>query len=616
MTSIENHETSYENGQRPYKHDDKRGKWEKPADFFFACLNNSFTTTHFSSMMYVFFLYNDSLLITFLYYLFTIAIYAVPMMFIQSFLGQFSSSGYISVFRIAPFFKGLGYVILLLNFMVLTYAVIFAAVPMFYALSSVFSVSSLLECANNTWNTPNCSALTLYLDYDINIQNYDDYQKYKQLPSYEFYSYHLGIFSDCNGYSERGCEQNKKDAGLSFNWSIFGCSLVVWGIVYLISIKDIDWVGKISRYITLGLIGGLLVITLTSLSTKQLITNLANVFDLSHIRADSHLLAFMTSPMICLQIFGRGWGTTLVLASHNNFKANVSNLSLAVVISKALITTACMFITTVLFGILDSNVDRFHLTFDHPLEGVYVGYPAVFGLMKFPRFYLFLLFTMISTSEILEIVMQLKALFVSFFDEFHEFRWKRQEIIMGVVGFFVFTTTFYCSNHGFSFFRTMSYVQIAMQALIFLHLILIVMWIYGKDRLQRDIYFMLHIKYPTYVVNIVRFVAPIFLFITLLYGFVMTLSPMGKNALYELIAALIIKLLPWIIIPGYMIYSLMKATGPLLSKFSKLNRPTDWYPVEIDDRQKYETALGNSDISHQLSVTIVEENGLCEEDED
>lgn len=61
MTSIENHETSYENGQKPYKHDKKRGKWELPGDYFFACLNNSFTTSHFSSLMYVFFLYNDSL---------------------------------------------------------------------------------------------------------------------------------------------------------------------------------------------------------------------------------------------------------------------------------------------------------------------------------------------------------------------------------------------------------------------------------------------------------------------------------------------------------------------------------------------------------------------------
>lgn len=99
-----------------------------------------------------------------------------------------------------------------------------------------------------------------------------------------------------------------------------------------------------------------------------------------------------------------------------------------------------------------------------------------------------------------------------------------------------------------------------------------------------------------------------------MFGLAITLSP--RAPFYELVATLIVKLFPWLIIPGYMIYSLMRASGSFSSKFKRLNRPTDWYPVEIDDRQRYETALGNSDISHQLSVTVLEENGLCEEDQD
>lgn len=180
----------------------------------------------------------------------------------------------------------------------------------------------------------------------------------------------------------------------------------------------------------------------------------------------------------------------------------------------------------------------------------------------------------------------------------------------------------------------MSYVQVSMQGLIFLLLILVVLWIYGRERLQRDVYFMLHIRYPSYVVNIVRFIVPIFLFIITVsvflknnsvflketylqfVGLALTLSPMGRSPFYEIIAALIIKIVPWIIIPGYMVYSLVRANGSFSSKFKKLNRPTDWYPVEIDDRQRYEAALGNSDISHQLSSTVIEENGLCEEDQD
>lgn len=55
MTSIQNHETSYESGLAPYIHDKGRGRWKNPADFVFACVNNAFGTMHFSGMVFMIF---------------------------------------------------------------------------------------------------------------------------------------------------------------------------------------------------------------------------------------------------------------------------------------------------------------------------------------------------------------------------------------------------------------------------------------------------------------------------------------------------------------------------------------------------------------------------------
>lgn len=71
--------------------------------------------------------------------------------------------------------------------MVLTYVVLFAAVPLFYTVASLVHLPDILECRNNTWNTQNCSALTVSLDYDWNNLDYETMQKYKNLPSYEYY---------------------------------------------------------------------------------------------------------------------------------------------------------------------------------------------------------------------------------------------------------------------------------------------------------------------------------------------------------------------------------------------------------------------------------------------
>lgn len=65
--------------------------------------------------------------------------------------------------------------------------------------------------------------------------------------------------------------------------------------------------------------------------------------------------------------------------------------------------------------------------------------------------------------------------------------------------------------------------------------------------------------------------------------------------------------LPWIVIPGYAIYCMCKTMGPIKIRISRCCNPTDWYPVEADDRQEYEKAVGNADITHTLSEVKDEE---------
>lgn len=65
--------------------------------------------------------------------------------------------------------------------------------------------------------------------------------------------------------------------------------------------------------------------------------------------------------------------------------------------------------------------------------------------------------------------------------------------------------------------------------------------------------------------------------------------------------ALLIKLLALLVIPGYMIYVITVPTGSILSRFKKLIRPTDWYPIDIEEKLKYEADLGATDIAEPLA---------------
>lgn len=50
-----------------------------------------------------------------------------------------------------------------------------------------------------------------------------------------------------------------------------------------------------------------------------------------------------------------------------------------------------------------------------------------------------------------------------------------------------------------------------------------------------------------------------------------------------------------------------RSMGTIKHRFLRCCRATDWIPVEAEDRQKYEEAVGNVDITNTLSELKDEE---------
>jgi len=78
---------------------------------------------------------------------------------------------------------------------------------------------------------------------------------------------------------------------------------------------------------------------------------------------------------------------------------------------------------------------------------------------------------------------------------------------------------FYIFQHGISFFFALGSDALVSHSLLHLLLILVVLWIYGRQRFQRDIEFMLGQPFASWKVFILRFIAPIILVLCLVcYG--------------------------------------------------------------------------------------------------
>jgi len=74
-----------------------------------------------------------------------------------------------------------------------------------------------------------------------------------------------------------------------------------------------------------------------------------------------------------------------------------------------------------------------------------------------------------------------------------------------------------------------------------------------------------------------------------------------------LLTCIILVWLPILAIPGYGFYNLFQSTGTFCDRFRRTCRPTDWYPVEMEYRHKYEEAVGTTE-THQLFEVIEDVN--------
>lgn len=66
--------------------------------------------------------------------------------------------------------------------------------------------------------------------------------------------------------------------------------------------------------------------------------------------------------------------------------------------------------------------------------------------------------------------------------------------------------------------------------------------------------------------------------------------------------------IPWLFVPGYAVYCLLKIKGTFSSRILKSVRPHDWYPVAEEDRENYEDVLNHENMTHSLQNLEQEDN--------
>ncbi|XP_054389907.1 sodium-dependent noradrenaline transporter isoform X5 [Pongo pygmaeus] len=232
----------------------------------------------------------------------------MPLFYMELALGQYNREGAATVWKICPFFKGVGYAVILIALYVGFYYNVIIAWSLYYLFSS-FTLNLPWTDCGHTWNSPNCTDPKL-LNGSV-LGNHTKYSKYKFTPAAEFYERGVLHLHESSGIHDIGLPQ----------WQLLLCLMVVVIVLYFSLWKGVKTSGKVV-WITATLPYFVLFVLLVHGVTLPGASNGINAY----LHIDFYRLKEATVWIdAATQIFfslGAGFGVLIAFASYNKFDNN------------------------------------------------------------------------------------------------------------------------------------------------------------------------------------------------------------------------------------------------------------------------------------------------------
>ena len=475
-------------------------------------------------------------------YLIFLAVCGMPMFFMELSLSQYIGLGPISCWRaVSPLFKGIGYAMLIMSFLVSVYYNTIIAWVFYYLFESFRGDVPWRGCGN-AWNSDACydgpqgSGLVNKTITDAAGQNISwalackknfipvldnitnalvscTYNKSVKpvLPSEEFLDKYALRISD--GIHDVG----------EVRWELCLCLLLSWIVVYFCIWKGVESVGKVV-YVTATfpyLVLFILLIRGCTLSGagKGIVYYLTPDF------------AVLAKPQVWVraasQIFyslGIGFGSLIAMGSYNKFKNNCYQD--AVIVSSINCATS-IFCGFVVFSVLGHMSEVLQLPIDQVAKSgpglVFVVYPAGISQMPISVFWSILFFLMLLTIGLDTQFAMMEVAISGISDEYPKYLRKYKEVFILVMCIFAFFVGICFVTEGGAYIVEVFNTQAGGVSLLFLAWfeVVCVGWVYGADRLQDNVKAMIGKRPGIWWTICWKYIAPVVILAVFLYGVIM-----------------------------------------------------------------------------------------------
>lgn len=322
--SIRSSDSSNSSMHKPKKAEAEREGWKGTLDFILTCIGYAVGLGNIWRFPYL--CYKSGGGAFFIPYVIFLCLCGVPLFFLETAYGQFSSLSPIAAWRMVPMFKGVGVGMVIVSGLVCIYYNVIVAWTLYYLFMSFRAVLPWSTCTNS-WNTENCVDVATSTGAGANLStvlngtnitavvysvaNVTNNVTGKPVSSSEeFWERHVLELTD-----------SIEEPGV-IRWQLVLTLMLAWVCVFFCLFRGVKVLGPVMHFCAPFPYLVLLVLLIRGVTLPGAVEGIKFYI----IPRWEKLATFQVWGDAALQIFysvGMAWGGIITMASYNDFKHNV-----------------------------------------------------------------------------------------------------------------------------------------------------------------------------------------------------------------------------------------------------------------------------------------------------
>jgi len=605
----------------------ERGNWDNQCDFFLSCLGYAVGLGNVWRFPYLCYQHGG---VTFLIaYVTMLMISGLPLFFLELALGQYAGKGPIKLFgRIAPAFKGLGYGMLMISFLVVIYYNMIIAWTIYYTFAGFASELPWTYCGTTNLTSRDC----FQRDQELACFNTssDDTFWNRQCTSVREVCQNFGMEEglerdedgrlQCNNgthnihlnrvyprvspsedYYKRtmlGLEPDTSWSDLGgLKWELVLCLAAAWTIVCLCLIKGVQSSGKVVYFTALFPYLVLVILLIRGATLDGAYEGILFYVYPTPEKLEG-LKGIAVWSAAATQIFyslGPSFGGLITLASYNKFTNNCHRDAILIAFANC---GTSIFAGFVIFSIIGFMAKQAALPVEEVIKGgtglAFIAYPEAVTQMPVPQLWSFLFFGMLITLGLDSQFTMTETITTAVMDQYPNLREHKGKVVIfaSVIGFILGLTM--CTRGGIFMFELINWYSASWGLLICaIAEIIVIMYAYGYKNFLENIEEM-GIKMPAFMkyywMSMWMVITPIVLLFVLIMNFVQyspAYSPSYTQENY--VFPMGIQFLGWLMALVAVFFIIIGVVLQILKR-KKNGKPTDFKSM-VSPNEKWGSAL-------------------------